>query len=221
MATDSASNARPGTTNGRRRRAAPAASPDTGGADPDDGAHSAADGGADQGPAVPGEAEPAFLPASTAAPGPSASAEPRFRIFIIDSGWHSVATKVLRENAAVMRALLQDDPAYVLDRKTSIDILRRHKELIGRDPVISVHDIRALDGSKKSRAHGLRLHLGLLRDEDSILQGLQRLTNFLARFRNAADFDGEVRRRLRREGIAGAITIIAGGAPENDLGPLP
>lgn len=70
-----------------------------------------------------------------------AATTPRFRIFIMDSGWNSVAHKVLQENFALIRDLQKEDPIYVLSREQSIEFLRQHPERIGKEPTIGVHDL--------------------------------------------------------------------------------
>src|SRR5882724_1615850 len=75
------------------------------------------------------------------------SATSRFRIFIVDSGWNSAARRVLHENFALIRDLQKEDPIYVLSRERSIEFMRRHGSRIGRDPIIAVHDMQALEKS--------------------------------------------------------------------------
>ena len=133
---------------------------------------------------------------------------PRFRIFIVDAGWNSVARRVLQENFALIRDLQKDDPIYVLSREKSIEFLRRHGSRIGRDPIIAVHDLRALGESGTDGFHGFRLSLGLLRTPEQALLGLQSFARFLVTHRNAADLEADIRADLRREGIAGAIEIM-------------
>src|SRR3974390_1546091 len=57
------------------------------------------------------------------APGPTLTAaakDPRFHIFVIDSGWNCAASKVLHDHIDILTHLNIDDELYVLDRKTSI-----------------------------------------------------------------------------------------------------
>jgi hypothetical protein len=135
----------------------------------------------------------------------------RLRIFIIDTGWNSAASRVLKENTKVLCNLTQFDEIYVLDHKTSVEMLRKHRQLIGRDPIISVHNVRALEKHGTDHQHGFRIHLGLLTSEEQVLVMLQMFANFIARYRTSKDIEGQVRRVLRREGLAGAIEIIGGG----------
>jgi len=143
--------------------------------------------------------------------------EPRFRIFIIDTGWNRVAREVLQAHLSLFRDFMGSDPIYVLDRDMSLAILRRSRDLIGRDPIISVHDMRAIRHGRTGGVYGVRLHLGLMRDANKAKRALTMLVRFLARFRMSDDFEFQVRHRLRLEGVAGAITIIGGGTPHRML----
>jgi hypothetical protein len=133
---------------------------------------------------------------------------PRFRIFIVDAGWNSAAHRVLVENFALIRELQKDDPIYVLSRQQSIEFQRRHGSRIGRDPIIAVHDLAAMDKSGTADFHGFRLSLGLLRTPQQALLALQAFARFLATHRRSTDLEAEIRADLRREGLAGAIEII-------------
>jgi hypothetical protein len=135
-------------------------------------------------------------------------AAPRFHIFIVDSGWNSAAHRVLAENFALLRGLQKDDPIYVLSPEQSIAFQRRHGSRIGRDPIIAVHDMEALDRDGTSGFHGFRLSLGLLRTPQQALQGLQAFARFLVTHRRSTDLEADIRADLRREGLAGAIEII-------------
>jgi hypothetical protein len=143
--------------------------------------------------------------------------EVRFRVFVIDTGWNEVAHKVLRKQIPMFDRLIGDPPIYWLDRKTSVALLRKHRELIGSDPILCVHDLRAVERRGSLGVHGLRLHLGLLRSEDALTRALQMVIHFLARHVASDNFEAEVRSRLQLEGLKGAIAIMAGGAPHNDL----
>jgi hypothetical protein len=148
-------------------------------------------------------------------PGASASKEtegsptaPRFRIFIVDSGWDSPAHRVLQENFGLIRELQKEDPIYLLGREKSIEYLRHHEERIGHDPIIAVHDLAAIGDTGTTDFHGFRLRLGLLRTHQQALLALQNFARFLRMHRQSVDLEAEIRRGLRREGLAGAIEII-------------
>jgi hypothetical protein len=146
------------------------------------------------------------VPASTETE--ASSSTPRFRIFIVDSGWDSPAHRVLQENFGLIRALQREDPIYVLGREKSIEYLRHHEERIGHDPIIAVHDLAAMVDTGTTDFHGFRLRLGLLRTHQQALLALQNFARFLRMHRQSVDLEAEIRRNLRREGLAGAIEII-------------
>jgi hypothetical protein len=153
--------------------------------------------------------EPSLGRGASAVPEPEGgSATPRFRIFIIDSGWDSPAHRVLQENFALIRELQREDPIYVLGKEKSIEYLRHHEERIGHDPIIAVHDLAAMDDTGTTDFHGFRLRLGLLRTHQQALLGLQNFARFLRMHRQSVDLEADIRRNLRREGLAGAIEII-------------
>jgi hypothetical protein len=158
---------------------------------------------------------PALLEAARTSSEPGQ--ETRFRVFVIDTGWNETAHRVLRKQIPLFDTLTGDTPTYWLDRRTSVALLRKHRELIGRDPILCVHDLRAIKRPGTLGVHGLRLHLGLLRSEDALTRALQMLVHFLARHEVSSNFEAEVRSRLQLEGLKGAIAIIAGNTPHNDL----
>jgi len=145
------------------------------------------------------------------------AAKPRFRIFIIDSGWNSVAGRVLRDNLALFNDLTPDHPTYLVDRATSVSLLRRHQEFVGCDPIISVHDLRAFERRRRGDVYGVRAHLGLLRDEKAVINLMQLLAGFLSRYQDSEKFEDGVRNELRLEGLQGAIEIVMGAVEHKEL----
>jgi hypothetical protein len=141
------------------------------------------------------------------------SGTPRFRIFVIDSGWNSVARRVLRHNFALICRLHKEDPIYLLSRKKSTEFIRRHRSLIGRDPIIAVHDLTAMAWHGTAGFHGFHLHLGIQRTPRQALVALQAFARFLAKHRQSADLEAEVRTELRREGFQGAVEIFLHKVP--------
>jgi hypothetical protein len=147
------------------------------------------------------------------APGPTptpARRDPRFHIFVIDSGWNCAASNVLRDHIDILTHLNIDDELYVLDRKTSISLLRNYPLQVGRDPTIAVHDLKPRHRHRIKHTHGFRMHLGILDDERQVLGALKMFARFLVTHRDAADIDTLVREDLHRQGLAGAIQIIGG-----------
>ena len=145
------------------------------------------------------------------------SGPPRFRIFIIDSGWNSVARRVLRHNFALVRRLHRDDPIYLLSRKRSRDFIHCHRSLIGRDLIIAVHDLDAIQQHYGNAVfRGLHLHLGILRTPRQVLTALQAFARFLRVHRESPDLEADIRSELRREGIVGTVEILFHKAPNDE-----
>ena len=147
------------------------------------------------------------------APAPKSTAaarDPRFHIFVIDSGWNCAASNVLRDHIDILTHLNIDDELYVLDRATSLALLRHYPLQVGRDPTIAVHDLKPRHRHRIKHRHGFRMHLGILDDERQVLGALKMFARFLVTHRDAADIDQLVREDLHRQGIAGAIQIIGG-----------
>jgi hypothetical protein len=140
----------------------------------------------------------------------------RFRIFVIDSCWNSVASRVLKENLDLFLDLNREEPTYFLGRDVSVALLRQHESLIGRDPIIIVHDMQVIRERGSDGVHGLRLHLGLMQTEVQVLAGLKMFARFLRTNRAAKNLEAEVRGKLLLDGLAGAIQIV-GGAPQNAM----
>jgi len=153
------------------------------------------------------------LPVRTRPRKPKSSGPPRFRIFIIDSGWNSVARRVLRHNFALVRRLHKEDPIYLLSRKKSRDFIYRHRSLIGRDPIIAVHDLEAIQQLGNAGFHGFHLHLGVLRTPRQALTALQAFARFLRVHRQSPCLEADIRSELRREGILGTVEILLHQVP--------
>jgi hypothetical protein len=141
------------------------------------------------------------------------SGPPRFRIFIIDSGWNTVVRRALRHNFALIRRLHKEDPIYLLSRKKSRDFIHRHRSLIGRDPIIAVHDLEAIEQPGSTGFHGFHLHLGILRTPRQTLTALQAFARFLRTHRQSPDLETDIRNELRREGILGSVEILLHKVP--------
>jgi hypothetical protein len=141
------------------------------------------------------------------------SGPPRFRIFIIDSGWNSVARRVLRHNFALVHRLHKEDPIYLLSRKKSRDFIHGHRSLIGRDPIIAVQDLEAIKQYGNAGFHGFRLHLGILRTPRQALTALQAFARFLRMHRQSPSLEADIRSEFRREGIRGTVEILLHKVP--------
>jgi hypothetical protein len=148
----------------------------------------------------------------------SSGRKPRFHFFVIDAGWESVPATVLRENLGMIREFLRefqnDDSLYVLPREQSIALLQQNPDLIGKDPVILVHDLHAEGGQGESGYHGFRLCMGLLNKPEMAMYGLQRFLRFISEHRKSQDIEADIRKRLQKKGLEGAISVIREGTQE-------
>jgi hypothetical protein len=136
--------------------------------------------------------------------------ESRFRVFVIDSEANPAAHKVLQENFGLICDLQKEAPIYVLSRQQSIEFMRHHRQRIGRDPIIVVHDLAIMDQSGTNDFHGFRLCLGLERTPQQALLALQNFVRFLSMHRQSADLGEKACTDLCRERLAGSVEIMMG-----------
>ena len=128
-------------------------------------------------------------------------------IYIIDSGWHSTAHAHLAREFDLFKAYLSEHNLYVLTPQQSVDFLKKHPELIGRDPVIAVVDRLARDMNNLD-GFGTRLELGMIEDPariDWLLRMFVRVINSQAEI---LDIANTFRKYNYKEGVKGTIEII-------------
>ena len=143
-----------------------------------------------------------------------AAEKPRFHYFIIDAGWKSHSARVLRENFHMIREFENHDVLYVLTREQSIELIRSNPVLIGKDPILLVHDLHAKGGRGPSGYHGFRLSLGVIKNPEQALKALQEFLCFISEHRKSPSIERDLQRRLHRDGLEGAIEVIREGASE-------
>jgi hypothetical protein len=148
----------------------------------------------------------------------AAAKRPRFHFFIIDSGWDSPATKVIRDNISMIAKFQNDDPLFVLSQEQSTALIRRHPHFLGKDPILLARDLEAAAGAgqrkRKNEYHGFHLNLGMIKDPITALSALQRFLEFIAAHRKSASIEHDVKAMLHREGIKGAIEVLRQGAEQ-------
>lgn len=142
---------------------------------------------------------------SPSAPAKSAA---RFHFFLIDSGWNSAAARVVRDNIGMITRFQNNDPLFILDQEQSTALLRRHPHLIGKDPILLARDLQARGASDGSEYHGFHLNIGLIRDPVVAVEGLRKFLHFLAVHRHSGDFEKDIKAKLHREGLRGAIEVL-------------
>lgn len=162
----------------------------------------------------PGDTQTAFVANAeiVGAAGKSSTEETakplRFHFFIIDAGWKTASAKVLRDNFNLIHVFQENDPLYVLTHEQSVEFIRNNPDLIGKDPLILVHDLHAKGGRGESGYHGFRLCLGLLKDSAQALTALQKFLRFVHFHRQSQDIEKDIRERLHRKGLEGTIDVI-------------
>jgi hypothetical protein len=138
----------------------------------------------------------------------------RFDIFLIDTGWNSALTKVVRSHLALMFSLEKYDTFYILSCEQSLELIKRAPHLIGHDPIILVYDLHA-PANRKSRGYrGFRLNLGLIKHPGQALARLQEFLRFMAINRSSARLDKSIGRELYREGLDGMVKILREASTE-------
>ena len=133
---------------------------------------------------------------------------PRFHFFVIDAGWQTGPSKVLRDNFHMIRVFQNSDPLYVLTREQSIALIRANPDLIGKDPILLVHDLHARGGRGESGYHGFRLCLGLINNAQQALAALQKFLRFVQQHRGSEDIEKHIRDKLHRKGLENAIEVM-------------
>lgn len=159
--------------------------------------------------ANPGETDTA--PSLAAA---KAERQPRFRLFIVDTGWTSPAAQVIRDNFEMIRSFQDGDPLYVLSPDQSREIVRRHPQFIGKDPIIIVRDMHCAGPRDGGEYHGFHLNLGLLSKPARALAALQEFLLFLTLHHDSPNIEKDIRDKLHKDGFVGTIEVIREGAKD-------
>ena len=140
--------------------------------------------------------------------GPVPEYPPRFHFFVIDSGWKTEPSEVLRDNFHMIRVFQNSDPLYMLTREQSITLIHANPDLIGKDPILLVHDLHAQGGQGETGYHGFRLCLGLINNAQQALAVLQKFLRFVQQHRGSEDIEKHIRDKLHRKGLESAIEVI-------------
>ena len=131
----------------------------------------------------------------------------RLDIYIIDSGWESLAHTYLASVIDLFKAYLTEHNLYILSPEQSVAFLQEHPHYIGRDPIILVVDkiARTLNNPE---GFGAQVELGLIKDPHRI----EGLIKMFVRIVNNKDKILEIGHAFReynhKEGTKGALDII-------------
>ena len=131
----------------------------------------------------------------------------QLNVYVIDAGWNTTAHHCLVDSLPLFRQFLTAHNLYVLDRRQSVEFLKRHPMLMGKDPVVAVVDNLARK-LKSPNGYGARLCLGLI-DNPALINWLVRMFLRIINTHVATlDIAHTFRFYSHKEGIRGAVEII-------------
>ncbi|MGD9647949.1 MAG: hypothetical protein AB7U73_19715 [Pirellulales bacterium] len=132
----------------------------------------------------------------------------RFDIFLIDSGWNTAIGAAVKENVELIEHYLERQNLYLLSTEQSREMLKTHPYYLGSDPIFLVVDREAYSVRAKE-GYGFRLNLGVMKDAESAIALLRWGIQVVCDQQTARHVTQVVRRTARKEGVEGAIEIIA------------
>jgi hypothetical protein len=169
---------------------------------------------ADDAPKVQGVAQVTADP-SAAAESPAvqdAAAVPaetkRFDIFVIDIGWKSAVAEALRNNLNTCLRFQRSSTVYILSHDQCSQFVHKHPSVIGTEPSIVIID-REARAAKRPQGFGFKMNFGLIRDVPSANNLLKWVLAVLSEQKPGSDVTEPIRTVLHKEGIRGAIDILA------------
>jgi len=163
-------------------------------------------------PAVsPGNPPPpsASTPAGTGAAQPATGPQrKRFDIFIADIGWNSPVADAVRKNIDHCLRFQANSTTYLLSKEQCAELFRMHPAMIGTEPSIFFIDREAYNANR-ARGFGFKLNLGLIRDVPTANNLLKWIMAVIAEQKPGSDITEPIRTVIHKEGIRGAIDILA------------
>ena len=112
-------------------------------------------------------------------------------------------------SSGLIAKLAPEDQIFVLSPAQSIDFIQLDRTLIGKDPLICVHDLAVKSRPGRPQFHGFRIHLGLANTPAHALDMLQEFTRFITLHRDSNTLERDVQKRLRRAGLRDTIALLA------------
>lgn len=155
--------------------------------------------------------EAATSPVPSSAPPAETSGPPgnkRFDLFVIDLGWKSPIAEVLRNNMPLLRQYQLHYNLYALSAEQCRELFRIHPSMIGNEPSLIVLD-REAQAAERKQGYGFKLNLGMIRDVTTANSILKWCLAVLAEQRPGSDLTAPIRTVMHKEGIRGAVDIIA------------
>jgi hypothetical protein len=155
------------------------------------------------------EANPSPPPASEthAASAPSAGPK-RFDVFVIDAGWKSAVADMLRGNLQLLKRYQGRYNLYILTGDQCAALAQVHPSVLGNEPSILVID-REAQAANRPQGFGFKLNLGMIRDVSTANSILKWVLAVVAEQQPGSDLTEPIRTVLHKEGLRGAIDILA------------
>lgn len=132
----------------------------------------------------------------------------RFDLFIIDVGWKSPVAEALRNNLDKCLRYQHSSTVYVLSPDQCSRFFLNHPSVIGTEPSIIIIDREAY-AAKRPQGFGFKMNLGLIRDVPTANNLLKWVLAVLAEQNPGSDITEPIRTVIHKEGIRGAIDILA------------
>jgi hypothetical protein len=145
---------------------------------------------------------------STPEAAPAPPHQKRFDVFIVDVGWNSPVAEGMRKNIEHCLRYQAKATAYVLSEEQCLQLFRMHPSMIGTEPSMIVID-REARAAKRANGYGFKLNFGLIRDAPTANNILKWVLAVLAEQKPGSDITEPIRTVIHKEGIRGAIDILA------------
>ncbi len=126
-----------------------------------------------------------------------AKAQPRLRIYVVDTRTRPLPSEVLHAHLGELNALQAGDPLFLLSVEQSQAMAAQDRVLATKEPVVIVHDLTAAAQKQRDQVHGFRLHLGLVKDREEAEAAMREFLNLIAMHRNAKSLAGRLSGRAR------------------------
>jgi hypothetical protein len=142
----------------------------------------------------------------------------RLDVYVIDSGWESLPHRVLSRSIKMMQRYLSAHNLYILSPEQSVEFLKNHPHLMGRDPLLAVVDPQARRQDSKS-GFGASVALGRFSwvlgrpenpapDEAKLQAMIKMFLRIVTCHDGTKSIADEFRRFNHKEGTRGTLEIV-------------
>jgi hypothetical protein len=135
-------------------------------------------------------------------------AHKRFDIFVIDVGWNSPISESFRTNLKHALPYQQNCNSYFLSAKQCFVLARLHPSMLGVEPSMIVIDREAY-AARRPEGYGFKLNLGMVRDVRAANNLVKWILAVLAEQKPGSDVTRPIQKLIHKEGLRGAINIMA------------